>query len=317
MDWIIGLLGSAGLAIVASWYFAGFGEKAMTPDERSAHASGKSLSLSDGAIHYTERGPADGRTIVMVHGFGVPQFIFEQNAAALSDAGFRVILFDHFGRGWSDRPRARYDSDFYDHEMTELLEALKIGTPVGLVGYSMGGIIAAEFAARHPERLAAVVLLAPAGLAIYPFMGRLFGRIMRLPLIGDWLWRLRGRSLLLGDPQFRKPLPDKDRRIQGDDTVQMNYSGYFNALLQTWRNLPLMDCDDVFAKASKSVPMMAIFGGADQTINLESAARLKKAAPHAKVEIIEAGTHGMLYEMHDTVNPMLTAFFRNNFPLGD
>ncbi|MCP4318977.1 MAG: alpha/beta hydrolase [Hyphomicrobiales bacterium] len=313
MDWIISLLVIAGLVIGASWYLAGFREKAMTPDERSAHAPGKSVPLSDGEIYYTERGPADGRTIVMVHGFGVPQFVFEQNASALANAGFRVVLFDHFGRGWSDRPRARYDTDFYDCELTELLEALKVETPVGLVGYSMGGVIVADYAAMHSERLAGVALLAPAGLAIYPFMGRLFGEIVRLPFIGDWLWRLRGRSLLLGDPQFQELQPDADRRIQGDDTIQMNYSGYFNALLQTWRNLPLVDSDDVFAKASKGVPMMALFGGRDLTINIESAARLKRAAPHAKVEIIEEGTHGLLYEMYDTVNPMLTDFFESNF----
>ncbi|MEX3008651.1 alpha/beta fold hydrolase [Hoeflea sp. TYP-13] len=312
MDWIIGLVVAGGSAMGLSWYLSGLREKPMTPDERAAHAPGKSVQLSDGVIHYSERGPTDGQAVVMVHGFGVPQFVFEQNAAALADTGFRVILFDHFGRGWSDRPNARYDTDFYDRELTELLDALNLTEPVGLVGYSMGGIIATDFAARHPERLTAIILLAPAGLAVYPFMGKLFGKIICMPVIGDWLWRLRGRSLLLGDPQFQEPLPDPARRIRGDDTIQMNYKGYFNALLQSWRNLPLENCDEVFADASRGVPMMALFGGKDPTISVESAARLKKAAPHARVELIEEGTHGLLYEMYDTVNPMLIEFLKAN-----
>ena len=182
-----------------------------------------------------------------------------------------------------------------------------------MVGYSMGGVIAAEFAARHPERIAALVLLSPAGIAIYPFLGKLFGEIIRLPLIGDWLWRVRSKSVLLGDPQFREPLPDADRCMQGDDTIQMRYSGYFNSLLQSWRHLPMENRDDTFARASKGVPVLALFGGRDPTIDIQSAARLKKAAPHAQVEIIEKGTHGMLYEMYDTINPIVVAFLKSNF----
>ncbi|MEM6462800.1 MAG: alpha/beta hydrolase [Pseudomonadota bacterium] len=312
MDFIIVILAVAALAVCASWYLAGFREKILTAEDRAAHADGNTVNLKDGHLYYTARGPKNGHVVVMIHGFGVPQFVFEQNAAALAEAGFRIILFDHFGRGWSDRPRARYDADFYDREVSGLIEGIGLKEPVALIGYSMGGVIAAEFAARHSDRVSAVILLSPAGLSIYPFLGKLFGEVVRLPLVGDWLWRIRARSLLLGDPQFVEPHPDETRRMQGDDTIQMRYSGYFNALLQSWRNLPLRDCDAMFAEASKRVPMLALFGGKDPTIHIESAARLKRAAPYAQVDVIEEGTHGMLYEMYDTINPMLIEFLEIN-----
>jgi pimeloyl-ACP methyl ester carboxylesterase len=308
MEWIIGLLAVAGMAAGVAWYTAGSGERPLTAAERERLAPGSAIRLSDGDIHYTLRGPADGRVIVMVHGFGVPQFVFEQNAAGLAQAGYRVVLFDHFGRGWSDRPRAAYDVEFYDRELAELISDLRLHEPVGLVGYSMGGVIAAEFAARHSGRVAALVLLSPAGLSIYPFLGKVFGRMLHVPLIGDWLWGMRARPLLLGDPQFQAPLPDPDRQMQGDDTVQMKYRGYFNALLQSWRHLPMKNRDAAFAAAARKVPVLALFGGRDRTIPPDCADRLRHAAPDAEVETIAEGTHGMLYEMHDTITPRIIRF---------
>ncbi|WP_136659043.1 alpha/beta hydrolase [Nitratireductor sp. XY-223] len=312
MEWIIGVVAIVALGVALSWYIAGSSERPLTAEIRKTEAPGETVSLDAGDLYFSRRGPVDGPVVVMVHGFGTPHFVFEQNASALAAAGFHVVLFDHFGRGWSDRPHARYDPAFYDLELASLIDALTLKEPVALVGYSMGGIIAAEFAVRHPERLSAVFLFTPAGLDLQPFLGKTFGKILRIPVLGDWLWRLRGRSLLMGDPQFTKPPVDTSRCMQGDDTVQMRYRGYFPALLQTWRNLPMENCDTVFATASKSVPMMALFGGSDKTIGIESAARLKRAAAHARVEIIEDGTHGLLYEMHDTVNPILIDFLRSH-----
>ncbi|WP_419912104.1 alpha/beta fold hydrolase [Hoeflea sp.] len=312
MSWIIGIAVVIGLAIAISWRIAGRNEIPLTAEVRKAEASGETLPLEPGELYFTRRGPADGPVVVMIHGFGTPHMVFEQNADALAAAGFHVVLFDHFGRGWSDRPPARYDADFYDRELSGLLDALALKEPLALVGYSMGGVIAAEFAERHPERLTALVLFAPAGLALEPFLGKILGRLLRIRLLGDWLWRLRARALLLGDPQFTKPPSDPTRCLQGDDTIQMRYRGYFPALLQTWRHLPMEDRDAVFGSASKKVPMLAFFGDRDQTIGIESEARLRRVAPHARVEMIEGGTHGLLYEMHDTVNPLMIDFLRSN-----
>lgn len=102
----------------------------------------------------------------MVHGFLTPGFIFDQNVEALHVAGFRVLQFDHLGRDWSGRPARRCDTGFCHWKLLALLDALIITEPVGFVGLSMGGSIVAEFAVRHPERVARVFLFVAAGLDV-------------------------------------------------------------------------------------------------------------------------------------------------------
>lgn len=66
----------------------------------------------DGArIHDQLTGPEGAPSIVMVHGFSTPGFIFDQNVVAQRDAGVRDLPFDHLGCGWSDRPGGRYEFD--------------------------------------------------------------------------------------------------------------------------------------------------------------------------------------------------------------
>ncbi len=312
MDWLLVFLIVAA-AILVPWVWAGTREKPLTHAERSSKAPGKTCTLSAGTIYYTDSGDRHAPVIVMVHGFSVPHFVFAQNAAALVENGFRVIQFDHFGRGWSDRPAGRYDTDFYDRELIELLDALDLHEPVGLVGYSMGGVIAAEFAARHPERLTGLLLLAPAGFSLNLFSNPLVRAIMRTPLLGDWYWQIFGRGLLLADPQLAQPHIDPTRCIQGDDTIQMNYKGYLHAILATWRNLQMENRDTTFASAAANdVPIMTIFGGQDLTIRPESVTRLKKAAPQSRIEVLTQGNHGLGFELYDSVNPLMVEFFNTH-----
>jgi pimeloyl-ACP methyl ester carboxylesterase len=63
--------------------------------------------------------------------------------------------------GFSDRPHVHCKADLYDRQLSDILTALHVQTPVELVALSMGGPIAVTFAARHPERVRALALLDP------------------------------------------------------------------------------------------------------------------------------------------------------------
>ena len=313
MKWVLGILLLIAAGLGGAYWWAGKDEIPLTEAERAA-APGKFIDLTDGKIHYFERGPENGPVILMVHGYSTPHFIFEQNATSLAANGFRVIQFDHFGRGWSDRPSAKYDADFYDRSIVELLDGLDIKKPVGLVGLSMGGVISAEFAARHPERVERLFLLVSAGLIIAN-ADSTQTQISKMPVIGDWVWRVFAKQALLGDDQYDETGVPEMNRLQGDVTEQMKYKGYFPALLSTLRNLPMSDQDQVFISlAETAIPVLAVFGEEDQVVPIEAAARMRALTPAADIRELSKAGHALNYQDFEIINPWLVEFFSPMLP---
>src|SRR5258706_1730610 len=105
-------------------------ETASLTDEARKGAGGSFIRLSDGVVHYELAGPERAGTVVLVHGFSVPYYIWEPTFEALARAGHRVLRYDLYGRGYSDRPRLSYDAETYDLQLLQLLSALKIQEPV-------------------------------------------------------------------------------------------------------------------------------------------------------------------------------------------
>jgi len=66
----------------------------------------------------------------------------------------RVLRYDLYGRGFSDRPDTVYNQTCFDKQLCELLTALGNDKPINLIGLSMGGAIAIGFADKHPELVA-------------------------------------------------------------------------------------------------------------------------------------------------------------------
>lgn len=311
MKWVLGFIVIVAAGLWGSYLWAGWSLKSYGPAEQSPHGANLTQVLPGGMLYYRWDGPEDGPVVVMVHGFSTPHFIFEQNVEALNAAGFRTLRYDHFGRGWSDRPKLKYDVDFYDATLLGLLDKLEVSQPVGLVGLSMGGPIVAEFAARHPERVEKVFLFVPAGLDTAGADG-FSAKLVRTPVIGDWIWRMFGKGILLGDPQYDEAALSPENRLQGDVTVQMSYRGYLDALLSTLRHMPMTGREATFeALAATDIPVMAVYGEVDETVLVSSAEKLRGLMPDANVRIVQGGTHGVSYQRHGEVNPMLVAFFED------
>ena len=313
MKWIIFILVMISASLGGMYWWAGKDEIPLTETDR-AQAPGGFIDATDGKLHYLDRGPENAPIIVMVHGFSTPHFIFEQNASSLAANGFRVIQFDHFGRGWSDRPRAAYDAEFYERELLDLLDGLEISEPVGLVGMSMGGVITADFTAKHPARVERLFLLVPTGLEVTG-SDSLQTRLAKAPIVGDWLWRVTAKQTLLGDNQYQEEDLPEMNRLQGDITEQMKYKGYFPALHATLRNLEMTDRDEMFVTlAETAIPVIAVFGDSDTTIPVAAADRLRSLMPVADVRILSEAGHGLNYQDFEIVNPWMVEFFSPMLP---
>ncbi|KAI8937443.1 hypothetical protein NX059_005165 [Plenodomus lindquistii] len=121
-----------------------------------------------GTIRVYEWGPEDGEKILLIHGISTPSIALTDLGHKLVRKGHRVILFDLFGRGHSSGPSPdtiRYDTSLY---ITQVLLVLQSSTlhwsAFTILGYSLGGAIAADFTSYFPNLVKGLVLIAPGGL---------------------------------------------------------------------------------------------------------------------------------------------------------
>jgi pimeloyl-ACP methyl ester carboxylesterase len=121
------------------------------------------VPLSTGEVFVRDEPGAGDRTpVVLVHGWmATADLNFFPLYPALRDSGRRVIAPDlrHHGRGGATEAEFSFESAA--DELAELLDALEVPKAI-VVGYSLGTAVGQTFAARHPDRCAALILCAGA-----------------------------------------------------------------------------------------------------------------------------------------------------------
>jgi len=128
----------AAATLLAAWFY--FDEEHTLLDAGiRAQFNETFVELPNGVVHYEFGGPVDGEMVVLVHGFSVPAYIWDPTFESLTSAGYRVLRFDLYGRGHSDRPDATYTIGFFANQLNQLTRALSVDTPFNLLGLSMGG----------------------------------------------------------------------------------------------------------------------------------------------------------------------------------
>ena len=127
---------------------------------------GNFVNLKNGyKMHYIEQG--EGHPVVFLHGSGQGasgHSNFKGNYPFLADNGYRVIVPDHIGYGYSDKPDdVEYPLEFFVECIKQTLDALGVDK-CSLIGNSLGGAIALKFALDYPQQVVSLNLMAPGGL---------------------------------------------------------------------------------------------------------------------------------------------------------
>lgn len=296
------------VAIGCAWVIATYVSK--NPEHRDLDAAarrtapGQFVRLFDGVTHYQVDGPDSGRTVVLVHGFSVPYYIWDSTAVALAGAGYRVVRYDEYGRGWSDRPNVSYTADLYDRQLTQLLDSLDIHAPVDVAGVSAGGAVVATFGSRHPARTRSVVLVDPvAGV------GGGVGFPFNVPGVGPLLWQAfvvpgmaDGQMTDFAHPER---FPDWVNRYR----EQMQYRGFGHALLASRRATAGQRLDSVYhALAATSVPVLLLWGTEDKTVPFANNASLRADIPSAEYHAIEGAAHLPILERASLADSLILQF---------
>jgi len=290
----------AALAAVAVYPFVAEALRPRMNRTRREAAPGHFTRLSGGWTHFRWTGPEKGPVAVCIHGLTTPSFVWGPLAEGLRRMGYRVLVYDLYGRGFSDRPRGAQDSAFFIRQLDELLADQGVGGEITLLGYSMGGAIATAFAAGQAGRVRRLVLIASAGL------NHDLDPIARLALNRDWL----GRWLTLGFyPKSLRRATEAERDLPGpiDNMVDLQIAetrlkGFAPAVLSSLRGVLDEDLDDAHrAIVDAGVPVLAIWGETDEIIPLSCRDRLADLNPDAGQKVIEGAGHTLTYTHSDAV----------------
>jgi pimeloyl-ACP methyl ester carboxylesterase len=281
-------------------------ERDALDDAARRAAPGRFVTLADGAVHYRQDGPDGGVPVVLVHGFSVPSYIWDSTASALADAGYRVLRYDLYGRGWSDRPDVGYDASLFDRQLGALLDSLGVRGQAHVVGLSMGGWVVATFAARHPERVRSLTLVDPVAARRAPLPAP-----MRAPVLGTALWQtLAVPSMAEGQSgDFLEPArwPDWADRYR----VQMRYKGFGRALRSTIAALAADDVPEAYRRVGRlDTPVLLVWGTEDRVVPFALSDSVRRWIPRAEFHAVPRAGHLPHLERAEVVNPILVEFLR-------
>jgi 3-oxoadipate enol-lactonase len=141
-------------------------------------------TLSANGIQINYRDEGDGpRTILFVNGLGDDLYTWSSQVPAFLEAGYRVVTFDNRGVGASSMPPGPYTTGMFADDAKALVDHLGL-RHFHLLGISMGGMIAQEYALRYPDDVASVTL-ACTYAAPGPFCSRMYALWAELaPVVG-------------------------------------------------------------------------------------------------------------------------------------
>jgi pimeloyl-ACP methyl ester carboxylesterase len=152
--------------------------------ERAYPPAGRFVAVDGGRLHIVERGSPDAPPVVLLHGASGNLGDIRLALADRLATGYRVILVDRPGHGWSDRPDGRDDAS-PARQAALIHQALaSIGvTHAILVGHSWSGALATAYALAYPDEIAGLVLLAP---VTHPWPGGVawLNHLIAIPVLG-------------------------------------------------------------------------------------------------------------------------------------
>ncbi|MAU38991.1 MAG: alpha/beta hydrolase [Rhizobiales bacterium TMED94] len=115
---------------------------------------------NNGRTAYYSIGEDSSESLILIHGVTVPSHYYKKIATSLSEIGYKVYVYDHFGRGFSDRPKIKYNMYTYQNQLNDFINHLSIDN-VTLMGVSMGGALASNYTAKNPTKVKALILNVP------------------------------------------------------------------------------------------------------------------------------------------------------------
>ena len=278
------------------------------------------LTLHGNRVAYRDEG-IGGETLLLIHGIGGSSLTWEPVMPYLTTS-YRVLAPDLLGYGASDKPRADYSLGAFAVWLRDFLDALEIAS-VTIVGHSLGGGIAMQFAHQHRPYCRRMVLINSGGLGVD--VGVLL-RILSVPGAGLMLPIIGSESMA----RLAKRLQAPFTRYRGDAATTGDPSRKASAwsspearlaFLRTLRSVVDPRGQTVSAfyvlHSAAGLPTLFIAGAQDRMIPAAHAVAAHAAATGSRLHIIDDAGHEPHVECPVVVAPLIHEFVGSHPRWGD
>ncbi|QBJ98246.1 alpha/beta hydrolase [Rhodococcus sp. ABRD24] len=244
----------------------------------------------------------EGPAVLLLHGIGDNSSTWNEIIPHLAQ-NYTVIAPDLLGHGRSDKPRADYSVAAYANGMRDLLSVLGIDK-VTVVGHSLGGGVAMQFAYQFPHMVDRLALVSTGGVTkdVHPLLRlismpvvnealkllRIPGAITTVRVVGEVISRLHGSPLRPG--AILHDTPDLVR-VLGALPDPTAYEAYLRTLRSVvdWRGQVVTMLDRCYL--TENLPVQLIWGDRDSVIPISHGHLAHSAMPGSRLEIFEGAGH--------------------------
>jgi pimeloyl-ACP methyl ester carboxylesterase len=265
---------AVGIFALALWLYAPDKPRAVL----EAAYPGDYRSIDGVRLRLRDTGPRDAPAVILLHGFGASLGTWEPWAEALS-ARFRVIRLDLPGFGLTGPdPTGDYTDGRAIKILTGLMDQLGIDR-ASLIGNSLGGRIAWNFAALNPDRITRLVLVSPDGFASPGFQ---YDKVSETPLMMQALPYVAPRGLLKANlaPAYANPEALSEATLTRYRDMMLA-PGVRPAILARMGQVFLRDPAPILAGIQ--IPTLLLWGEKDTMIPISNAADYLRYMPHARL----------------------------------
>lgn len=270
-------------------------------------SAGRYIELTGGVTHFELDGTEDGSPLVMMHGATVPHWEFDRLVPCLVADGFRILRFDFYGHGFSDRPRVDYTIELFAEQVIELIEAIGFPRPVNLLGHSMGAAVSSAVAVARPEWIDRLVLMAP--LLNFSVTNH-WSRWLRRPVVGEVIMRFVGLPALVRRRRMRYQLIRQPQLI-GRFIEQAYYDGFWQAVLSMERCKTLDDQSERYAALRAFVKeILVLWGSEDHIVSTSDIDRIRGLLPLHQFTRFDGAQHNLMLTHPESVAAAVRSFMR-------
>ena len=243
-------------------------------------------------------------TVVLVNGLADDLTTWAYQMDALLTSGYRVLRFDNRGIGRSSKPAGPYTTRLFAADTKALVDDLELSR-FHLLGVSMGGMIAQEYAIGWPGDLASLTL-ACTYAAPGPFCGRMFAFWQDLATFVGVAPVMRDVELWAFTPEFFESRPEEAAEF---DTAMKMIDQPVPAYLAQLHSI--QHHDTTGRLGGITVPTLVLAGEDDILIPVALSKRLKEAIPGSQWATTTGG-HACLWEHPDEFNRTVLQFLLAN-----